>query len=213
MSANEHQRFAVPLDQRLARAAVRPLASTPITPNMVTLFGMFLGLCAGCLLALGDQTTVHSAAALFMIAVWMDHADGELARLTGKTSRIGHYLDHVGAMTSYVAMFVGAGVGLRHGPLGYWTVVAGITAGVSIVGIFTTRLLIEEQLGSRAVQQPSMGGFEIEDTLYIVGPITWLGGLLPFVLIAGVGTPLFLIWVVLQAIRLIRNDRVEHPKL
>jgi hypothetical protein len=35
----------------------------------------------------------------------------------------------------------------------------------------------------------------MEDVMYLVGPITWLGLLQPFVALAGVGTPLFSLWV------------------
>src|SRR3546814_9594863 len=116
-----------PFDQRLARMAMRPIAQTPVTPNMVTGFGLLVGLAAGWLLAQGGAAAQWGAGA-FMVAVWLDHADGELARMTDKTSTFGHYFDHAAAMTSYVAMFVGAGIGLRGGEFGSWTIVLGMAA-------------------------------------------------------------------------------------
>ena len=50
--------------------------------------------------------------------------------------------------------------------------------------------------GKDYVQQPRFLGFEPEDTLYIVGPITWLGWMPYFLVAAGIGTPLFLIYVI-----------------
>ncbi len=53
------------------------------------------------------------------------------------------------------------------------------------------------------------GGETPEDTLYIVGPVTWLGALQPFLVAAGIGTPAFLIWVLWQWLRARRAARPE----
>lgn len=190
-----------PYDQRLAGVLVRGLARTPISPNMVTTFGLLGGLLAAWLFALGDPVLRHWAAAVFMYAVFNDHVDGQLARATGKTSRFGHYYDHVAVSTAYVGMFVGAGIGFTDGWLGPWAIWLGLAAGLSVTAIFAIRVAVEIKVGTDAVKQSSVAGFEIEDTLYVVGPITWLGFLEPFLLAAGIGTPLFLIWVVLTSRR------------
>jgi phosphatidylglycerophosphate synthase len=193
--------ISVPFDQRLARLVVRPLAQTPVTPNFLTLLSMAVGLTAAYMMAQGEAVLTNWGAGLFMLAVWMDHLDGELARLTGRTSEFGHYFDHVAAMTNYVAFFIGAGIGLRNGALGDWAVPAGMAAGIAIAAIFSVRLWVELRDGRSAIKQTVRGGFEIEDTLYVIGPVTWLGGLAPFTAAAGVGAPLFLLWVVWLAVR------------
>jgi len=194
-------RSTLPFDQRLARRVVAPLARAPLSPNMLTLAGMLLGVCAGVLFAQGDRGVANWAAVIFMVAVWMDHVDGEFARLTGQTSRFGHYFDHVGALVTYSAMFVGAGIGARHGVAGGWAVACGISAAFSVAAIFSIRLWMEERLGIESVRQSQRAGFEIEDTLYVVGPVTWLGGLHPFVVAAGFGAPIFLLWTLWDAAR------------
>jgi len=45
------------------------------------------------------------------------------------------------------------------------------------------------------VAQENWRGFEPEDALYLVGPVSWLGLLAPFLLAAAVGAPIFLLWV------------------
>jgi len=192
---------ARPWDQRLARPVARALARTPATPNQVTTFGVLCGLAAGALFAQGDPLLADLAAPLFMVAVFSDHVDGELARTTGRTSRFGHYYDHFGAATSYIVMFLGVGAGLRGGPLGDWTVLLGFLAGASVATIFSVRLGMEEAHGKAITKQTSFAGFEPEDTLYVVGPVTWLGALPPFLVAAGVGAPLFLLWVLGQWLR------------
>lgn len=189
---------ATALDQRLARILVRPLARTPITPNQVTLISLIAGLGAAALIALGG-TWAHWGAGLFILAAWLDHFDGELARLTGRTSEFGHYFDHVAALVTYCALFVGIGIGPEESWLDPWDVPAGIVAGLAVAAIFATRLWVEWRDGRAAIRQAVRGGFEIEDTLYVVGPITWLGFLEPFLAAAAVGAPVFLTWVLYDA--------------
>lgn len=200
----------VPYDQRIAEILVKGLARTPLTPNMVTTFGLVAGLAAAWLFAQGDPGLRHWAAAVFLYAVFNDHVDGQLARATGKTSRFGHYYDHVAASTAYVGMFVGAGLGFSDGWLGPWAVALGLAAGISVTIIFATRVAVEVKAGTQAVKQNSFAGFEIEDTLYIVGPVTWLGQLEPFLVAAGIGTPLFLIWVLIASRREIAAARARQ---
>lgn len=190
----------MPWDQRLARLLVRPLAKTPVHPNALTTIGLLFGLTAAVLMAQGDPVLANLGAFVFMVAVFMDHTDGELARMTGKSSTFGHYYDHVCALTTYVALFVGAGIGIgaAGGPLGVWAPPMGVLAGLAIATAFGGRVFIEERMGKAAVEQRSFAGFEIEDTLYIVGPVTWFGGLTPFLVAACIGAPIFAIFVLWQ---------------
>ncbi|MDX1540622.1 MAG: hypothetical protein R3349_04395, partial [Geminicoccaceae bacterium] len=59
--------------------------------------------------------------------------------------------------------------------------------------------------GKAATRQPRWHGFEIEDVLYLLGPVTWLGGLEPFLLLAGIGAPVYLVHVIWVCRRLLRD--------
>lgn len=194
-------------DQRLAVRLAKLLARTPVTPNMVTTFGALSGLCAAILFAQGEPVPSYIAALVFMYAVFNDHVDGELARMTGRTSKFGYYYDNFAASTSYIGMFVGVGIGLSGGELGSRALALGAAAGIAVTLIFLLRMDVETRADKNAVAQKSYAGFEIEDTLYIVGPVTWLGFLEPFLIAAGVGTPLFLLWVLWDWRRQIRGAR------
>ena len=194
-------------DQRLAKAVVSVIKGLPISPNALTALGMVLGIASGFLYAEGTWPEMLGGSFLFMVAVWMDHVDGEFARSTGKTSTFGHYFDHVGAMSSYCAMFVGAGYGLRDTWLGEWAVPCGITAGVSVALIFSIRMWQESVYGKETTEQAVRSGFEIEDTLYVVGPITWIGAMPPFIAAAGIGTPLYLLYATWEAAGHVRRNR------
>lgn len=207
-SENSEPGAAAPVvayDQRLAKAVVRRIKGLPVSPNALTALGMLIGIASGFLYAEGTRTAMLAGSLLFMVAVWMDHVDGEFARATGKTSTFGHYFDHVAAMTSYCAMFVGAGFGLRDTWIGEWSVLCGIAAGISIALIFSIRLWQETVFGKETTVQTVRGGFEVEDTLYIAGPITWLGLMPPFIAAAGIGAPIYLIIVIWEAAGYVRR--------
>jgi phosphatidylglycerophosphate synthase len=184
-------------DQQLARALVAPLVQTRVHPNHLTTLGLAIGLAGAALLAQGGAA-MNWGAGLFMLAAFMDHADGELARMAGKTSRFGHYYDRACAATSYVSGFIGMGVGLRGGAVGGWSIPIGIAAGVCITAIFLVRNETERRAGKAALKQRNLLGFEIEDVLYAFGPLTWLGWLLPVLTAAAVGAPVFLGWSVMR---------------
>ncbi len=186
----------MPWDQKLARILAKPLVRTPIHPNHITTLGLLIGLAAAWLFSLGDRDAANWAAALFVLAAFLDHVDGELARLAGKTSRFGHYYDHVVSGITYTAGFIGIGIGMSHGVLGWWAIPLGFLAGISITLILSVRLGMEIKHGKESIRQRNFAGFQAEDVLYVVGPVTWLGGMMPFLVAAGVGAPLFLIWVI-----------------
>lgn len=190
-----------PWDSRLARLIILPLRPTRVHPNHVTTVGLLTGLTAAGCYARGVPATADMGGALFVLSAILDHADGELARLTGKTTAFGHAYDRAADLVVKLSLFTAMGVGLRHGPLGGWTVLAGFAAGVALITIFTLRGALAQRQGRSALAQPSFAGFEIEDILYLIAPVTWLGGLGAFVLAAGVGAPLFALWVVRQYVR------------
>ena len=190
----------IPWDIRLARAVARPLRHTPLTPNALTTLGLCSSLIAAWLLASGDSRRVPLGGGFFMLGVFVDHLDGEFARLTGQTSRFGHYYDHVAAGLGYVCLFAGLGIGLRTGWLGRWGPWAGAIAAGSIALIFLIRVFLEETAGKAMVAQGNWLGFEPEDTLYLVGPVTWFGLQAPFLVATALGSPIFLLWVVWCAV-------------
>jgi phosphatidylglycerophosphate synthase len=179
-----------PWDQRLAHALMRPLATTGITPNQITTLSLVVGGVAAWLYASGGAA-VHLGGLCFMVSFWLDHADGELARMTGRTSSTGHQYDLAAGGAVLIALFIGIGIGLRDGALGVWSIGLGAAAGVATAVIFALRMQLERRAGKAASRQPSLLGFELEDVMYLVGPITWLGLLQPFLIVAGIGAPLF----------------------
>ncbi len=192
-------------DQRFARWCVGPLAHTPVSPNQVTTVSLIIGLLAGGGYALGG-VWAYWGAALFVVSELLDHADGELARLTGRASRFGHYYDNVAGGLTHVALFCGMGIGLQDSEIylmipNQWAPVLGITAGGVVAIIYAFRVRLEDRAGRQAVVQPSAFGFEIEDIMYLLVPITWFDWHGVFLSLAGIGTPLYLVWQLWHARR------------
>jgi len=197
--------LSVAWDHLLARHLARFLARLNIHPNAVTTLCLISGIGAAYLFSLGEAIAANWAATLFMLAAFLDHVDGEVARASGKTSNFGHYYDHFATGVAYVVLFIGIGEGEKFGALGNWAVVLGILAGFGITLIFTIRLGIELRAGRGSIRQPNFLGFEPEDALYIVGPVTWMGFLHPFLIAAGIGAPIFLVWVLWDRYRKVQG--------
>lgn len=190
-----------PLDKRMAAALAKRLRSLPISPNVITALGLMAGLAGAALFAEGERAAASWGGALFILAMFFDHLDGELARVSQKTSRFGHYFDRVTAAVVYTTTFIGIGVGQQAGTLGSWALYLAVMAGISIGLIFTVRNVVESRHGHHAIEQPSAGGFEIEDSLYLVGPIAWLDALSPLLVAAGAGAPAYLLFTLVRASR------------
>lgn len=78
---------------------------TSISPNMITIIGILLGFITGGLFLVPNHN-IHMLGILFYQFVYLaDCVDGEVARITERTSNIGHWLDSGLRYTLYTAQF------------------------------------------------------------------------------------------------------------
>ena len=195
-----------PLDAKLAAWLVYPLRNSAVTPNHLTTVRLLTGVVACMLLATGDPWLINAGALCFAVSNFFDHTDGELARITGKTSKFGHYYDLASDAVVDILLFAGIGLGLMHGPLGTGALFMGILAGVAVAAIFQLRLMIGNITGRFQIEQPNIGLFEIEDVFYLLPLITFFGFLQPFLIVAAVCAPVFALWTVRQYLRCKRGQ-------
>ena len=175
---------------------MRPPLDYGVTPDQITTLSLAVGLLAAWLYAPGGAAA-QSVAPASCSSIWLDHTHGELARMTGRTSAFGHYHDSGGGAV-LVALFVGIGIGLQDDEPA-----AGRSGSASARGwrprlIFALRLELERRAGKAATRQPNLLGFEVEDVMYLVGPVTWLGLVQPLLVLAGIGAPGFALLVLWQ---------------
>ena len=201
----------LPWDQRVARILVKPLVATPITPNQLTAATLLVALCGAAMLAQGTAYWANWGAGLFVLARFLDHADGELARQKFMTSRLGYYLDYVSGGLSYGTLFICLGIGFRESNLGSFAVILGAVGAISALGSVFTNLSIDIRHASinteagQAIGYPSFAGFELEDGIYLLAPITWLGWLYPFFIAASLGAMLYGLWALWELFRIRRQ--------
>ncbi len=176
------------------RIGVRPLAGTRITPNQVTTLRLAGGLAAAAAYAVGTTGWDYAGSALFVVALLLDRADGELARLGGKTSSWGHTYDLIADGVSNAAAFVGIGIGLRDSVLGWWALPTGAAAGGSIAFILWMTIQIEAREGARAAELGGAAGFDPDDAVLMVPLAMALGGGVPLLMVSVIGAPAFAIY-------------------
>ncbi|MGH8120559.1 MAG: CDP-alcohol phosphatidyltransferase family protein [Gammaproteobacteria bacterium] len=187
-----------PFDARLAFKLVYPLRDSRITPNHLTLLRLLFGIFAATGFVVGNYFWENVGAACFVISNFLDHTDGELARLTGKISKTGHIFDLACDAIVNIMLFVGIGVGLMDSKLGLWALPMGIISGLSVATIFHMRYEIEIKIGKTSARQPHYGWIEAEDVLYLLPVITLMQWLVPFLSLAAIGAPAFAILVLCQ---------------
>lgn len=192
MSKTENSK---PYDQRLAGLLIKPFRKTPLHPNHITTITLLLGIGSALIFALAIEMA-WLAALLYMLAVFTDHMDGELARMTGKTSEFGHQYDYVVGGLNYTVLFIGIGIGLRP-EYGEWTLILGFVAGLSNPLILYLRMAMEDQHGFEAVEHPQIiNGFQDEDFIYLIGPLTWFAGAVWFFVPYAIGNIGYLFWTI-----------------
>ena len=186
-----------PWDQRMARILIRPLVNSPVTPNLISAITLIGALTGAGLLTVGEPTLSNWGAAIFVLSRFLDHCDGELAREQGTTSQLGYYLDYASGGIGYGALFLCLGIGFRDGLLGPWAIILGAAgaAGAILSVFFNLRIDKENatEIGTEndSVGYPAFAGFELEDGIYLLAPITWFGYLEPFFIAAAISAILY----------------------
>jgi len=94
--------FYRPLGYLVARVCI-PLG---ITPNVVTIVSIFIGVAGGHLLYYRDVATNAWGMILWVVADVLDSADGQLARMTSHRSKLGRILDGLGGNLMFMSMYL-----------------------------------------------------------------------------------------------------------
>jgi archaetidylinositol phosphate synthase len=196
---------APPWDVRLARRLVASLRNSWVTPNHLTSVRLGVGLAAAASFLPGTYAWSNLGALLLVISNFLDHADGELARMSARSSRTGHVYDLASDAAVTIVLFLAIGAGLPRNPLQIPPVALGLIAGCAVASIFFMRMRIEDIGGKDANRQASVGGFETEDVLYLLPLVTLGHALMPFLAAAAICAPLFAVWVTIDYRRVLRQ--------
>jgi len=180
---------------------VQPLARTKVKPDHLTGLRMATGVAAAVCLAMGPEFWRTIGGGIFLVSLLLDRADGDLARLTGKTTPWGHTYDLLADGVSNTMIFIGLGVGLRGGDFGSWSILMGIVAGMA-VGLCMWLVMRMEQLGEYTTTDlGGAGGFDPDDAMFFIPVALWLGWAKPLLLAALIGAPTFALFFFLWLLR------------
>jgi archaetidylinositol phosphate synthase len=198
-------------DARAAHRLVAPLKDSWVMPNHLTTLRLLVGLCAVAAFLPGTYGYSNAAALLLVVSNFLDHTDGELARISGKSSRFGHRYDLAADAAVTILTFVAIGIGVSERGQETWVfppALLGLVAGCAIALIFYLRMRIEQRLGKAGTSQASLGGFETEDVLYLLPFMTLCDGAVPVLMAASLIAPLYALWVIFEYRRAMRRLRL-----
>ena len=86
-------------------------AATGLSPNFWTVVGLVIALSSAVVYGMGIEFGLIIGGILLLVSGFFDMVDGQVARVTGKTSKKGEYLDSMFDKISEVAIFLGILVG------------------------------------------------------------------------------------------------------
>jgi phosphatidylglycerophosphate synthase len=160
------------LNRPVSRPVARLLARTPVTPNQVTVASTLIAFAAGLLLVGGHP--LWAALAIHASSV-SDGVDGDLARLTGSSTRFGAILDAVLDRYADAAILGGmAWWASRHEPLA-GALVLGLIALTGAFAISYTRARAEATAGVRL--NAELLGVATRDVRLLIAALACLTGL------------------------------------
>ena len=185
-----------------ARVFVRPLIGTGVTPNHLTTLRLLTGVAACAAVALGTPAGRGWGGALWLLSALLDRADGELARLGNMMSEAGHRYDYLVDTAVTALFFVALGIGARDGWLAPWPVPLGLLAGGALLLSNRWSEALENRTGRVARAFSGRWGFDLDDLLYLLGPVAWLNWNVPVLIGAALGTSIAATLVLLRLRRL-----------
>ena len=195
---------------RIINGMVRGLASLGVPPNILTMIGVAINIFCGVMFAMGN---FFGAGIILIVANLFDMLDGNVARMTGRVTRYGGFLDSTLDRLSDMGAFLGimvfyARLTEHHSTMNVFLGGVGMIASV-LVSYTTAR---SEALGVKAnvgfLQRPE------RVVLLIIGALStwnwtsqnWFSNRMPQVLwVLAVGS----VWTLIQRMRYIRGRLKE----
>jgi len=190
------------LERRISLAVTRRLFDTSMTPNMMTLISVGIGLAGALFFLVSTSVAQTIGALLFLTHSILDGCDGELARLKFLESRTGAVLDFWGDNLVHVAVFGCMAVGWSLDGGGVLPLVLGAVTIASALA--TATLAARRFIGGEAAATESPAGRVAEalshrDFIYLIVVLALFGQAHWFLALAAVGTPSFLLLFLLAS--------------
>jgi phosphatidylglycerophosphate synthase len=145
--------FYARMNRRISIPISRQLIKWPITPNMVSLFTLAVGLASSLLFATGGYWYMLAGALLSLLASILDGCDGEVARLKLMESDFGCWLETACDYLYYLFLFIGLMLGLERTSGSKAYLIGGAVLLFGAVASFLTVALQRHVLASERPEQ------------------------------------------------------------
>jgi phosphatidylglycerophosphate synthase len=185
--------FIARFDRHFSIALSRLLVPTPITPNHITTFSLFLAI-AGCW---GVASGIYRQQVLGALALWfcciLDGCDGELARLKNLCSPWGAAYDLTVDHITHFITFVAIAVGLHRGrpDLFIWPAAILLLTGFLASAFSVWYLVLRVPQAQRGRMAILIERLASRDYVYLILACIVLDRLYWFVWAAGIGSHFF----------------------
>jgi phosphatidylglycerophosphate synthase len=190
------------VERRISLAITRRLVATRITPDAMTLVSVAVGLAGAPFFLSVSPAWQLTGALLFLAHSILDGCDGELARLKFMESRRGAVLDFWGDNLVHVAVFGCIAVGWSLAIHAAWPLVLGavtIASTLASAACVFRRTMQDVVPGAGAAATDRIAAaMAHRDFIYLVVVLSAVGRVTWFLVLATVGTPIFLVlllWV------------------
>jgi phosphatidylglycerophosphate synthase len=202
------------VERPMSLAVSRLLAATPVTPNQMTLFSVAVGL-VGAPFFLSSQAQWQTAGALLLLAhSILDGCDGELARLRFQESRWGGILDFWGDNVVHAVVFACMALGWSRATGQAWPLALGAAAVFGTVGsasfVYWRTMRPKDNAGPLYTSVSAAPGRRLarlldalsrRDFIYLVVACALFGKAGWFLVLAGLGAPIFFVLLLVLAAR------------
>ena len=216
------QKLVKDTDGFMARHVERPvslqisrlLAPTAITPNQMSLVSIAVGACAGPFFLSSRPALQTIGSLLFLAHSILDGCDGELARLKFQQSRLGGILDFWGDNIVHIVIFSCMAVGWSWATRTIWPLFIGGGAVLGTLGSagFVYWRLMRAKDGGEALftsvsAEPDrplarmLDAASRRDFIYLVILLALAGKSNWFLLLAGIGAPIYFLLILFAAAR------------
>jgi phosphatidylglycerophosphate synthase len=188
------------VERRISLAVTRRLAGTRVTPNAMTVVSVGIGLVGAPFFLAWDGAHQLIGALLFLTHSILDGCDGELARLKFQESRAGAMFDFWGDNFVHVAVFSCMAIGWTLATGSAWPLLLG--AVTIVTALATATLAARRFIGGGAADAESAAARLAEalshrDFIYLIVVLAAFGKASWFLVPAAVGTPSFLVLLLL----------------
>ena len=181
------------VERRVSLALTRRLVSTPITPNVMTLVSLAMGLLGAPFFLSVDPLLQVAGSLLFLTHSILDGCDGELARLKFLESPAGARLDFWGDNLVHVAVFTCMAVGWSMATDAAWPLVLG---GLAVAGTASAAVLVSRQSAAASASGARLAeAVANRDFIYLVILLACFGKAHWFLIPVALGTPIFMMLV------------------